>query len=282
MKGLLLALVLAVSSLQALAQSAVLVDGVQMPAWRERGAARVPLVPGMELRAGDRILTGKDARVLLKLSEGSVVKLGENGKLVINELQPATELFRAALQVLEGAFRFTSDVAAKARKRDVKVSIDQVTIGIRGTDVWGRARGERQIVCLLEGAVEVAGPGEAPVRLDQPRQFYRRDKGKTEPVGFVDAKQFQQWATETDIEAGRGALRSDGAFALTLLTSDQQADARGVRDQLRQAGYPAEIARGKDGYTVRIRYLPSREEAQALASRLKGRYGTEEAKISGG
>jgi hypothetical protein len=211
-----------------------------------------------------------------------VVKLGENGKLVVTELEPATELFRAALQVLEGAFRFTSDIAAKARKRDVKVTIDQVTIGIRGTDVWGRARGERQIVCLLEGAVEVAGPGETPVRLDQPRQFYRRDKGKTEPVGFVDAKQFQTWATETDIEAGRGALRSDGALVLTLLSSDQQAKARGVRDQLRQAGYPAEIARGKDGYSVRIRYLPSREEAQALATRLKGRYGTEEAKISGG
>lgn len=282
MKALLVALVLGLASTQPLAQPAAVIEGVQMPAWRERDGKRVPLVPGMELRAGDRIVSGKEARVVVRLAEGSMVRLGEDGTLRFARIEPSREIFRAALEVLQGAFRFTTDVAAKARKREVSVRVDTVTIGVRGTDFWGRSRAELQVVCLIEGAIEVGAQGEQPVPMDQPRQFYRRDKGKTEPVGFVDAKQFQQWATETDIEAGRGALRSDGAFALTLLTSDQQADARGVRDQLRQAGYPAEIARGKDGYTVRIRYLPSREEAQALASRLKGRYGTEEAKISGG
>ena len=81
--------------------------------------------------------------------------------------------------MLEGAFRFTTDVAAKARKREVSVRVQQVTIGIRGTDFWGRARAERQIVCLIEGAIEVGAAGEQPVTMDKPRQFYRRENGRT-------------------------------------------------------------------------------------------------------
>src|SRR5687767_14260093 len=74
MKTLLLALLLGVASLQAFAQSAAVVDGVQMPAWLERDGKRTPLAPGMELRAGDRVSTGDGSRVLLKLAEGSVVQ----------------------------------------------------------------------------------------------------------------------------------------------------------------------------------------------------------------
>ena len=285
MKALLLALLVATASVEARAQPAAVIEGVQMPAWRERDGARVPLVPGMELRAGDRIVSGKDARIAVRLSEGSVVKLGENGRLVLAEVQPAKELFRAALQVLEGAFRFTTDIAAKARKREVNVRVDQVTIGIRGTDVWGRSRGERQVVCLIEGAVQVGAAGEPPVTMNQPRQFYVRDKGKTQPVGMVEAKQLEQWALETDVQAGKGALRSGGRFSVQLAEANSRNALASVQKQLSDAGYPAEVAQRKQGdktsYIVRIRQLPSREEAQALADQLKGKFGVKEPRVSG-
>jgi hypothetical protein len=219
-------------------------------------------------------VSGKEARVVLRLSEGSVVKLGENGTLRLAEIEPSRDFFRAALEVLQGAFRFATDVAAKPRKRDVSVRVDTVTIGIRGTDFWGRSRAGLQIVCLIEGAVQVGAPGEPPVTMDQPRQFYRRDKGKTQPVGRVEPKQLEQWAFETEIESGKGALRRGGRFGVALLTAGEQAQATSVRNRLREAGYPAEVASrkeaGKASYVVRIRQLPSRDEAQALASRLKG------------
>ena len=274
----LLALLFAIVALPALAQPAAVIDGVQMPAWRERDGSRAPLVPGMALRTGDRIITGKDARVLITLYEGSVVKLGENGRLVIAEAKPSQELFKAALQVLEGAFRFTTDIAVKARKRDVTIAVDRVTIGIRGTDFWGRSRADRQIVCLIVGAIQVGAAGEKPVTLDQPRQFYQRDKGKTLPVGLVEAKQLGDWAVETEIADGKGALRRGGPFSVQVAASDKQDPAlRAVRDQLREAGYPAEFAQRKEGdkitHIVRIQQLPSHEDAQALAAQLKGRYG---------
>jgi hypothetical protein len=283
MKALILALALGVGSIQALAQPAAVIEGVQMPAWRERDGKRTPLVPGMELRAGDRIVSGKEARVVVRLSEGSVVKLGENGTLRLAQIEPSREIFRAALEVLQGAFRFTTDVASKARKREVSVRVDTVTIGLRGTDFWGRSRGELQIVCLIEGAIQVGAADEQPVTMDQPRQFYRRDKGKTQPVGMVEPKQLEQWALETDVEAGKGALRRGGRFSVALLTAGEQAQANSVRNQLREAGYAAEVTSRKEAdkttYLVRIRHLPSREEAQALANHLKGKFGVSEPRV---
>jgi hypothetical protein len=283
MKALILALALGVASIQALAQPAAVIEGVQMPAWRERDGKRTPLVPGMELRAGDRILSGKEARVVVRLSEGSLVKLGENGALRLAQIEPSREIFRATLEVLQGAFRFTTDVASKARKREVSVRVDTVTIGLRGTDFWGRSRGELQIVCLIEGAIQVGAADEQPVTMDQPRQFYRRDKGKTQPVGMVEPKQLEQWALETDIEAGKGALRRGGRFSVALLTAAEQAQANSVRNQLREAGYAAEVTSRKEAdkttYLVQIRQLPSREEAQALANHLKGKFGVGEPRV---
>jgi cell division septation protein DedD len=140
-------------------------------------------------------------------------------------------------------------------------------------------------VCLIEGAVKVGAEGEQAVTLDKPRQFYRRDMGKTQPVGFVGANQIAEWAKQTEIEAGKGALRRGGRFSVQLAAADNEEAARAVRDELHKAGYPAEIARRQEAekviYYVRIRQLPSREEAQALAAQLKGKHGVGDPRVSG-
>ena len=267
------------------AQPAAVVEGVQMPAWIERdGKTAVPVVPGMELKAGDRLRTGAGSRLLLKLAEGSLVKLGENGRLSLSELVPSKEIFKAALGVLEGAFRFTTDLMAKNRRRDINIHVSQVTAGIRGTDLWGRSREDNQIVCLIEGAIEVGAPEEKPVTMDQPLQFYQRTKGKTQPVGFVDQKQIDEWAKETEIEAGKGAARGGGKWKLQLATTDEQNAALAVYDQVRAEGYPAEIYPANEGgkrtYVVRISNLPSKAEAEALATQLRGKSGVADPGIS--
>jgi hypothetical protein len=265
------------ASSQVTAQPAAVIEGVQMPAWIERAGARTPISPGMVLQPGDVIHTGANSRLLVRLSERSLVKLGENGQLRFSELSPTREIFRAALGVLQGAFRFTTELAAKARRREVNISVATVTAGIRGTDLWGRSRDNTEIVCLIEGAIEVGAQGEQPVRMDQPRQFYRRVAGQTQPVGFVEPAQLQQWAEETEIQAGRGAARRGGRFQVHLARLERQDAALAVYDQLRAAGYAAEIRPVRRGeqltYIVRIRNLPSRAEAQALANQLRGQHG---------
>lgn len=260
-------------SIHAQAQPAAVVEGVQMPAWVERAGVRQPIMPGMVLQPGDVIHTGAGSRLLVRMAERSLVKLGENGQLRFTEISPGAELFRAALGVLHGAFRFTTDLAAKNRRREVSISIANVTAGIRGTDLWGRSQENMEIVCLIEGAIEVAAPNEPAVTMDQPRQFYRRVAGKAQPIGFVEEAQLADWARQTEIQPGRGAARLGGRFEARVARAQSQADALAVYDRLRAAGYPAEIRPVREGeqtvYIVRIRNLPSRADARALEAQLK-------------
>src|SRR3954463_2681602 len=285
MKSLLLvvATTLLIPIHSALAQVAATIEGVQMPAWVERAGRRVPIIPGMELRAGDQLITGAGSRALVKLGDGSLVKLGENGNLGFAELSPTVEIFKAALNVLEGAFRFTTDLVAKSRKREVSIRAAQVTAGIRGTDLWGRSRAGNEIVCLIEGDIEVGAAGEQPVTMNQPLQFYRRIEGKTQPVGTVSKQQLDQWAAETELQAGKGVARRGGRFSVTLASADEQNSALALYDEVRNAGYAAEILPVKQAdkfvYLVRIRPLPSRAEANALAGQLRGKFGIAEPRV---
>src|SRR3954469_22345945 len=65
----------------------LVVDAVQMPAWVERAnGARDALVVGRVLRNKERVVTGAGARAWLRLADGSLAKLGENGQLGLDDL----------------------------------------------------------------------------------------------------------------------------------------------------------------------------------------------------
>jgi len=283
--ALLVGAILALAGAQARALPAAVVEGVQMPAWIERAGRVEPLAPGMELRAGDELRTGGGSRLLVRLAEGSRVKLGENAKLSLTEIEPdAGGFFKSAMKVLEGAFRFTTDALVKSRRREVRITVRQVTAGIRGTDLWGRSTEAKQIICLIEGKIEVHPENEGAIDMDQPRQFYVRENGKSQPVGFISAEQLAKWAEQTEIAQGAGAAVSGGKWKLTLASVDAQAAALAVYDQLRAAGYAAAILPAKSAgrivYHVRIVSLPTRADAEALAARLRGMPGLAEPKVS--
>ena len=254
---------LALAAVQAMAAPAAVVEGVQMPAWVEHDGVRTPLAPGMALVGGDRVSTGAESRLLVRLAEGSRVKLGPNATLAITEIEPDRGgVFRAALHVLEGAFRFTTEALAKASRRDVSITLNTVTAGIRGTDLWGRSTEDKQIVCLIEGKIDVKPDNEGALTMERPLEFYQREHGKSLPVGQVSPEQLAKWAAETEIEKGAGAAMRGGKWKLTLATVSTQGDALDLYARLRAAGYPARIypvmAGGKRVYRVRITQLPSR------------------------
>jgi hypothetical protein len=271
---------------QGSAASPAIVEAVQMPAWVERDGARVPVAPGMTLQPNDNLRTGANARLLLKLAEGSAVKLGENAQLSLAQIQVRKDnVFAATLRVLEGAFRFTTDVLAKARRREVAINVATVTAGIRGTDLWGKAAADRDIVCLIEGRVEVTREGDPPVTMDQPLSFYIAPRGRPAlPVQPVKDEQLKQWAAETEIEAGRGAARRGGRWKVVLASGESENEVLRVYEAVRAAGYAAEVeprkAQGRRVYDVRIAQLPSKAEADALAAALAGNYGVSAPRVT--
>ena len=271
-------------------RSHLVVEGVQMPAWVEYSSgARNPLAIGMSLGNRDKIYTGPGSRALLRLADGSLIKLGENGVLALDDLDrrrvSAREVVSASLDVVSGAFRFTTQALYKFRgERDVKVRIVTLTAGIRGTDLWGKADATRDIVCLIEGKITVER-GQDKFTMDQPLSFYIAPKNEPPlPVAPVSKQQLAQWAAETEIGAGTGAIRKGGAWKVYVGAAGTQAQALAVYDALRAAGYPAEIHPTRRGasqtYRVRISSLPSRTEALALAARLKGSAGIDETRVS--
>jgi hypothetical protein len=263
-----------------------MVEAVQMPAWVERGGASHPLVPGMELKDNDLVKTGASSRLLLRTADGSAVKLGEKGSLFLGGMQMRGDnVFEATMRVAEGAFRFTSGVFAQFRgRREVKISIRTVTAGIRGTDLWGRSAPDREIVCLIEGSVEITHPNDAPFTMDQRLSFYVREGDLSRPVATVMPDQLREWAAETETQEGRGVSARGGKWKITASGLTQQRAFDLYRD-LRNAGYPAEIIPEKAGdrrvYNVRLSNFATKKDAETAANALKqhARFGGHEYKV---
>ena len=272
-------LLLSAISATSAAPSAV-VEALQAPAWLSRDGKRLPLAVGTELRSGDEVSTGVESRALLRLADGSRVKLGENGALRLEALAVRREggrVLRATLRVLEGAFRFTTDIATRARyRREVDVQFVTLTAGIRGTDIWGRNFGNREVVVLLEGSITVNRGADKTVELKEAGSYYQAPVGGQPSVQTIPSELLNEWSQQTEIQKGRGAQSQSGTWKLDIARFGDQDAALALYDSLRRDGYPARIRpiSADDGnvYFVRLEGFTSRTEAQALGERLREAY----------
>lgn len=247
------------------------VEAVQYPAWLERGGRTVPLTPGTLLESKDTLRTGADARVELRLPEGSTVKLGENAQFVIEGIAQRG-IFRAALRVISGAFRFTTDALRKTQRRDVSIRIRNVTAGIRGTDVWGKSTEERDLVCLLEGKVTVGSEGNPEQTLDNPLDFYQKPRDGAPQVARVDPRQVEAWAAETEISKQGAAAREGGGWRVVAGKVERRDEALRLARTLRARGYPAQVVGGEEGgalFFVQVPGLAGEDEARALMAAIR-------------
>jgi hypothetical protein len=270
------------------ARPAAEVESLQMPAWLVRDGKRTALAPGTLLRNGDRIETGASARVLLRMGEGSVVKLGENARFGLDGMGLAREdaPFSARLSVLSGAFRFTTTDAYRfAGKRQVEVVFPTVTARVTGTDLWGKAGVDRETVALIEGRISVARKGTPPVDLSKPGSLYQAlTNAGVLPVETASKETLSAFAAETEMAAGQPVARKDGKWRVYAARTARQAEAQAVYDRLLDAGYAAAIQPvQKDGATVwqvRIPGLVSEADGVALVIRLRAELGLQDVSVS--
>jgi hypothetical protein len=263
----------------AAAAATATVEALVSPAWVERaGGAREALMAGAVLRNGDRVLTGAGARALLRLSEGSAVKLGEHASLGIDQLADkggaAGRIVSGALDVEQGAFRFTTRFfGAPQARREFNIKIITVTAGIRGTDIWGKGSAERDVVCLIEGRIFVQH-GEQAFTMQDPLSFFIAGRdGSRQPVAPVPPAQLEEWAAETEIAPASGASRRGGSHRVVIAAAVDEAEASPLAGRLRAAGYPATVRayRVADGlrYDVNVAGLATAEDAARLESALR-------------
>lgn len=114
-----------------------------------------PLASGDTVYLEDTLLTGPQARVAVRLRDGSDLTLGGDGALTLDGLIVAPDGGPGdGFSVLAGAFRL---IAAPTPGAEVRTPI--ATIGIRGTDFWGGSLDGALDVLTLEGRVAVTTAG---------------------------------------------------------------------------------------------------------------------------
>lgn len=258
------------------------VHAVQPPAWIERAGGIVALRPGDQLLAGDVIRTGPGGRVQVDLPEGSRVKLGEEVRFRAERLAERTDadggFFDAAFDVLKGAFRFTTGLAGGEQRRDVTFRVGAVTAGIRGTDIWGKSMDDSDMVLLLEGEVELAMPDHDAMMMAEPMHgVMMMPSGEMRMIESVPADMLEQYAGETEMNAGRAMLMMNGEWQLIVMSLRDREIAVRVQDELVAAGFPADVVDvtvdGVRWHRVALTGLASVNDARMQGESLIGQSG---------
>ena len=277
--GGLLAWALLLAQAAAAASADAVVDALQMPAWVERLGKREALQPGLVLRNRDRVLTGPEGRVLIRLGDGSVLRLGAETRLDLNALGIREAVFTAAFDVPQGAVRFSTSTSARSHhQRAVNLRVGTITAGIRGTDVWGKADSAVDRICLLEGSITVVHPDEEARQISEASSCYQAAKeSAATAIETVTAAQLSWWTQQTAMQSAPARASSpvmrDGKWAIELATLDSEAAALSLYDRARAAGYPVRIrpqalSGGGYAYAVRLSQLMNRPDAAALAEQV--------------
>lgn len=254
---------------------------LQPPVWVERDGGRAALGPGAPLYPGDRYQTGPGARLHLELEDGSTVKLGESAQFDLPALALVDDgsrdgVLKGALKVVKGAFRFTTSALGALRRRDLDVYIGPtITAGIRGTDIWGKADASRELICLIEGRIEVSSRGSAAQVMDKPLTYYTVPRDQP-PQPVIDAphEEIAGWVPQTELVPDDLVQFAGGRYRLVLASFGALPQAGAESRRLSALGYATDVLAVPGGrYRVLMSGFGSRGEALRFAQLLRRRLG---------
>ena len=140
----------------------------------QAGSVRALAVEGPVL-FGDKLKTGADARLEAKLADGTVLTLGQKGRLNVDKFvyDPDRQGGRLALSVPQGAFLFVGGKIEGPTGGNVSIKTPVGTLGVRGTTVWGGHIDGGFGVLVLSGEVSVKTPrGEVLLEKGQGTMVY--------------------------------------------------------------------------------------------------------------
>lgn len=128
-------------------EQAGIVETMQGEAWAKTEDWDIrPLKADGVFYSGDRITTGKNARIALRFLDNSFFVLGPESEMVVDGFslkEEANESF--STRILKGTFRFLSGLIAKKEPQAMSVGTLVATIGIRGTQVAGEVIPRQEI-----------------------------------------------------------------------------------------------------------------------------------------
>ena len=132
-------------------------ERVQGEATVWRGETAIPAKTGDEITRGDTLRTATDSRLLLVFADGTQLTLGERAEAFIEYFvyNPVKKKGAAFVEIVKGAFRFTSGRIREFSDKRIEVRAGSLTFAAEGSDFWGGPLDDAYAFLLISGRLEV-------------------------------------------------------------------------------------------------------------------------------
>lgn len=156
--------------------------------------SRLEATQGLDIYQGDTVETAGKASIGIVFSDETTFSLGEQGKMVIDEMvyDPGAQEGQAVMNVVQGVFSFVSGQIAKTGTEAMVINTPTATIGIRGTAGGGNVDEDGNTTAALfaekggfVGEMVFRGGDGIPRVMNQPFQAITANNDGTTSEPFV-------------------------------------------------------------------------------------------------
>jgi len=149
----------------------------------ESEGQRRPLQTASPVHLLDVVTTGANARLVVELDDGTVLTLGENAELKIDEFVFNKPGIADRLKLFAGgAFRFTTGRLVKTEDSIIEIQTRVPALGLRGTDFWAGPLDGNYSVLVFDGALDVSNNGQSVILDEAGEGTNIADGGSPGPV----------------------------------------------------------------------------------------------------
>jgi hypothetical protein len=122
-----------------------------------RGETSIVAKNGDEVARGDTLSTAAESRLLLVFKDGTRLTLGERAEAFIEYFvyNPIKKRGAAFVDIVKGAFRFTSGRIRELNDKRIEVRANSATFAAEGGDFWGGPIEDGYGFLLITGRIEV-------------------------------------------------------------------------------------------------------------------------------
>ena len=139
---------------------------------------------GGDIKFMDTIITGDDTRAEMVLIDDSILTVGDDTVLAIDEMiyDPNSQS-QGIITLTKGVFRMVSGKINKTKDGQLTLRTPLATIGVRGTDFWGLQEDDKLTMAVIDnGIVEITGVDGNTVILDSPLEAVVIERGQATPT----------------------------------------------------------------------------------------------------
>lgn len=109
---------------------------------------------GSLLETKDVLVTAQGARAQVVLNDGTVISVGGNSELQIDEFTETGEP-KVSLNLVQGTFKAITGQIARQNPENFRLGTRTATVGIRGTIIYGKVTPEFELFATLRGQIFV-------------------------------------------------------------------------------------------------------------------------------